>query len=188
LIQTGLIGLLGHIELIVRSPGATDKLSICQMRSAGRCGRAIRAENNSAIRTPDKPGPGLPEKMTREPAAASLVGSRIGDYQVLSLLGEGGQAKVYRARDLNLGRDVAIKILPTELSEQQSLLTRLEREAHLASALNHPNIITIYSIDRVRSTLCIAMELVDGRTLNEVRRDGPMPFSNGAELGVQMAT
>jgi serine/threonine-protein kinase len=86
--------------------------------------------------------------MTIEPSTASLLGSRIGEYQVLSLLGEGGQAKVYRARDLSLGRDVAIKILPAELSGQQSLLNRLEREAHLASALNHPNIITIYSIDR----------------------------------------
>jgi serine/threonine-protein kinase len=117
----------------------------------------------------------------------SLIGSRIGDYQVVSLLGEGGQAKVYRARDIHLGREVAIKVLPAELSANQPLLSRLEKEAHLASALNHPNIITIYAIDRIESTLFIAMELVDGKTLHQVLGGGPLPILTAAEMAVQMA-
>ncbi len=80
----------------------------------------------------------------------SLIGKRLGHYQILSLLGTGGMGEVYLARDAKLGREVAIKLLPQAFSSAQHRL-RLEREARAASALNHPNIVTIYEIGQLRS-------------------------------------
>jgi serine/threonine protein kinase len=116
----------------------------------------------------------------------SLVGRQVGDYQVLSFIAEGGQAKVFRARDQKLGREAAIKVLPEELSANQQVISRLEKEACLASSLNHPNIVTIYGIHRDDSALFIAMELVDGRTLHDILRDGPMPLPTIVKLASQI--
>jgi eukaryotic-like serine/threonine-protein kinase len=90
--------------------------------------------------------------------------TRVGQYEVLELLGTGGMGEVYRARDLRLHRDVALKVLPAELSSDPGRLTRFEREARSASSLNHPNIVTIYEVGRTDSTSFIAMELVDGKS------------------------
>jgi serine/threonine protein kinase/Flp pilus assembly protein TadD len=120
-------------------------------------------------------------------AESSLLGKQIGNYQVLSFIGEGGQAKVYRARDKMLGREAAIKVLPEELSASPQIMSRLEKEACLASSLNHPNIITIYGIHRADANLFIAMELVDGRTLHEVLGDGPMPIPTVLDVAAQIA-
>lgn len=100
-------------------------------------------------------------------------GSQFGAYQILALLGAGGMGEVYRARDDRLQRDVAIKILPPAFASDLDRLTRFEKEAQLASALNHPNIITIYEFGHVDSTHFIAMELVDGKTLRDVIAAGP---------------
>ncbi len=119
-------------------------------------------------------------------AGPSLVGKQIGDYQILSLIGEGGQARVYRARDTMLGREAAIKVLPGEFSANLQIMSRLEKEACLASSLNHPNIVTIYGIHRSDATLFIAMELIDGKTLHEALSAGPMKMPTVLDLACQV--
>src|SRR5262245_32923652 len=95
-------------------------------------------------------------------------GTKLGPYEILSPLGVGGMGEVFRARDTRLGREVALKILPAEFASHQERLTRFEQEARSASALNHPNIITVYDVGNANSTFYIAMELVDGKSLREI--------------------
>jgi predicted ATPase len=114
-------------------------------------------------------------------------GTRLGSFEILSLLGVGGMGEVYRARDARLGRHVAIKILPSALAVDSDRLSRFEREARSASALNHPNIITIYELGRSGSTHYIAMELVEGKTLRELLAGGLMPVRKTIEIAAQIA-
>jgi serine/threonine protein kinase len=114
-------------------------------------------------------------------------GTKLGFYEVTAPLGAGGMGEVYRARDTRLGRDVAIKILAAELSTNRDRMARFEQEARSASSLNHPNIITIYDIGSMDSTSYIAMEWVDGRTLREISKDGPMPARKVVQIAVQLA-
>jgi eukaryotic-like serine/threonine-protein kinase len=105
-----------------------------------------------------------------------IAGDRLGPYEVSGSLGGGGMGEVYRARDPRLGRDVAIKVLPAEVSGDSSRVKRFEREARSASALNHPNIVTIYDTGADLGTSWIAMELVEGQTLRQLASTGPMPM------------
>ena len=102
-------------------------------------------------------------------------GARLGAYEILAPLGAGGMGEVYRARDTRLGREAAIKVLPAEVSSDASRLKRFEREARAASALNHPNIVTIYEVGADAGASFIAMELVNGRTLREIVAAGSPP-------------
>ncbi|HEY6050464.1 MAG TPA: serine/threonine-protein kinase, partial [Thermoanaerobaculia bacterium] len=95
--------------------------------------------------------------------------------------------EVYLGRDLRLRREVALKVLPQELSQDPSRLARFEQEARSASALNHPNIVTIYEIGREGDTPYIAMELVDGKTLRELCAGGPMPIRKILAAAAQVA-
>src|SRR6266540_4312092 len=95
--------------------------------------------------------------------------------------------EVYRARDRRLGREVAIKVLPAEVADDASRLKRFEKEARAASALNHPNIVTIYDIGSVESVSYIAMEKVDGKTLREVLFSGPLPVKRLLQVAAQIA-
>jgi serine/threonine protein kinase/tetratricopeptide (TPR) repeat protein len=95
--------------------------------------------------------------------------------------------EVYRAKDVKLGREVAIKVLPSELSSDPERLGRFEREARTASALNHPNIVTIHAIDEHEGTPYIAMELVEGETLRDLIGEGPLPMGRMLPLAVQIA-
>ncbi len=115
------------------------------------------------------------------------VGSRLGPFEILSPLGAGGMGEVYRARDSRLGRDVAVKVLPVELASDADRRKRFEQEARSASALNHPNIITIHDIGSSDSAFYIAMELVDGKTLREVLGGGLLPTRKLLDLAVQAA-
>ena len=114
-------------------------------------------------------------------------GKRIGNYEIYKLLGAGGMGEVYRARDTKLGREVAIKVLPSEFSSDRLRLGRFEKEARSASALNHPNIITIHEIGQSDSTSYIVMELVEGKTLREILTAGALTVPKVLEIGAQIA-
>jgi len=115
------------------------------------------------------------------------AGARCGPYEIISLLGTGGMGEVYRARDPRLGRDIAIKFLPDNLVVGRERLDRFEQEARSASALNHPNIVTIYELGHVESTHYIAMELIEGRTLRELLACGSMPVLKIIQIAAQIA-
>jgi predicted ATPase/serine/threonine protein kinase len=116
-----------------------------------------------------------------------LSGTHLGPYQIETLLGAGGMGEVYRAHDARLGRSVAIKILPAEFSTDQDRLRRFEREARSASALNHPNIVTIYDLGRDGATHYIAMELIEGQTLRALLLAGRLPVRKVLEIAAQVA-
>jgi serine/threonine protein kinase len=114
-------------------------------------------------------------------------GSRVGGYEILGSLGIGGMSEVYRARDLRLGRDVAIKILPQEVSADPSRLARFEREAQLLAALSHPNVAVIHGIEREDSTSFLVLELIPGKTLAERIAEGPLPCPEARAIFLQIA-
>src|SRR5260370_653404 len=115
------------------------------------------------------------------------AGMRLGPYEVLGPLGAGGMGEVYRAWDTRLQREVAVKVLPAELASDTARLKRLESEARLASALNHPNIVTIHEVGQSDSTSFIVMELVDGKTLRELLYSGPLPLRKLLSIAAQVA-
>ncbi len=115
------------------------------------------------------------------------AGSKIGSYEIVALIGEGGMGEVYKAHDPQLGRDAAVKVLPERISAQKEALARLENEAHLASSLNHPNIVTIYSIGWEGDRRYIAMEFIDGVTLQELMETGPMSLERALNISAQIA-
>ncbi|MCB1032556.1 MAG: serine/threonine-protein kinase [Acidobacteria bacterium] len=113
--------------------------------------------------------------------------AQLGGYELGELLGSGAMGEVYRARDLKLSRDVAVKLLRPELASDPERLQRFEREARAASALNHPNLVHIYDIGREGSTPYIVMELVEGRTLRQLLSEGPLPMGEVLRQAVQLA-
>ncbi len=115
-------------------------------------------------------------------------GTRLGPYEILAPLGAGGMGEVYRARDTRLQRVAAVKVLPKELSEDRDRLARFEQEARSASALNHPNIVTIYEFGSADGKSYVGMELVVGGTLRELLADGPLPVRKAVAIGSQIAT
>jgi serine/threonine-protein kinase len=115
------------------------------------------------------------------------AGTRLGPYEILSALGAGGMGEVYRARDPRLDREVALKVLPSAFADDRDLIARFDREARAASALNHPNIITIYESGQADGVSYIAMELVDGWTLAEMLARGPLEPARVLEVGAQIA-
>src|SRR5229473_38902 len=118
---------------------------------------------------------------------ALTAGTKLGPYEIQSPLGAGGMGEVYRARDTRLGREVAIKVLRGQVSPTKEHLDRFEREARSASALNHPNIVTIYELGQADSTHYIAMELVAGKTLRELLNSGSMPMRKIIQIAAQVA-
>ena len=114
-------------------------------------------------------------------------GTRFGPYEILAPLGAGGMGEVYRARDARLGREVAVKVLPAELASDADRLKRFEKEARSASALNHPNIVTIFDIGQADSVSYIAMELVEGTTLRELLLAGSLPLKKILQIAAQVA-
>ncbi|MFN2386738.1 MAG: serine/threonine-protein kinase, partial [Thermoanaerobaculia bacterium] len=115
------------------------------------------------------------------------VGSRLGPYEVLAELGAGGMGEVYRAKDARLGRDVALKVLPTEAAGDAGRRSRFAEEARAASALAHPNIVAVYDVGESDGSVWIAMELIEGRTVRELLVSGPLPARRALEIGTQVA-
>ena len=125
---------------------------------------------------------------TPPPVSFSLTpGTLFGSYEILQRLGAGGMGEVYRARDTRLEREVAIKTLSIERCSQPEVLARFDREARSASALNHPNIVTIYELGHVNGTPYIAMELVIGDTVRQLLASGAIPFRKAVAIAAQIA-
>jgi Tol biopolymer transport system component len=114
-------------------------------------------------------------------------GSRLGAYQVLSLLGAGGMGEVYLGRDTKLGRDVALKVLPEAFASDPERLARFEREAQALAALKHPHVATIHGFEEKDGVRAIVLELVEGQTLAEVIAAGPVPIAEAVRIARQIA-
>ena len=113
--------------------------------------------------------------------------SRLGPYEIIAPLGAGGMGEVYRARDSRLKREVALKVLPSDVAASAERLARFEREATTVAGLNHPNIVTLHSIEEAQGTRFLTMELVDGQSLDRSITAGGLPATRVIELGIAMA-
>src|SRR6185312_6060616 len=133
----------------------------------------------------------------RTVASPNLIGKRVSHYRVLELIGGGGMGVVYKAEDLKLGRRVALKFLPEELTQEAAAKERFEREARAASAINHPNICTIHGVEEYSGQAFIVMELLEGQSVRDLiagvgsSRDGdgkgPLPLDILLDIAIQTA-
>ena len=114
-------------------------------------------------------------------------GSRLGGYEILTLIGVGGMGEVYRATDIKLHRDVAIKVLPSDVAADADRLARFEREAQVLASLNHPNIAHIHGVDESAGVPALIMELVEGPTLADRIAKGPIPLDEALPIAKQIA-
>jgi serine/threonine protein kinase/Flp pilus assembly protein TadD len=115
------------------------------------------------------------------------IGTRLATYEILAPLGAGGMGEVYRARDTRLGRDVAIKVLPTTVASSPEQLARFEREAKTVAGLNHPNIVVLHSIEEAGGTRFLTMELVEGRDLSSLVSAGGLPLAQVLDVAIALA-
>src|SRR6266849_3189803 len=116
-----------------------------------------------------------------------MVGQTLGNYKILQKLGAGGQGTVYKATDNKLGRTVVLKVLPAELTVKETNLKRFAREARLASALDHPNICTIFDLDEAEGLHFIAMQHVEGRNVRQLVNGRPLELESALRIGIQVA-
>jgi serine/threonine protein kinase len=114
-------------------------------------------------------------------------GTRVGPFEIIAQLGVGGMGEVYRAGDTNLGRQVAIKVLPEAFAEDADRLARFEREARTLASLNHPNIASVHGLERANGFLALVMELVEGPTLADRIAAGPIGLDDALPIATQMA-
>jgi len=114
------------------------------------------------------------------------AGTVLGGYEIVALVGSGGMGEVYRARDVKLRRDVAIKILPEAFLVDPDRVARFEREAHVLAALNHPHIAAIYGLDESNGIRFLVLELVEGETLADRLSHGPLPLREALTLAREM--
>src|SRR5436190_13668397 len=118
---------------------------------------------------------------------ALAPGTRLGRYEIISAIGAGGMGEVYAARDTELDRKVAIKLLPSAYTRDRDRVLRFVKEAKAASALNHPNIITVYEIGLADDRQFIATELIDGQTVRQLMARGPMALERALDIAIQIA-
>ena len=114
-------------------------------------------------------------------------GAVLGAYKILSIVGSGGMGEVYRAHDTRLDRDVALKILPDAVAASPAGQARFEREARVVAALNHPHIVTIHTIESDAGVRFLTMELVEGRTLDQLIGPGGMPLAQFFDFSIALA-
>jgi serine/threonine protein kinase/tetratricopeptide (TPR) repeat protein len=146
---------------------------------------SLRREVESLIATHEKGDSGFLEQSALQSAALDC-GTMLGSYEILAPLGSGGMGEVYRARDTHLNRDVAVKVLSPIFAHDPNLLMRFRREARVLASLNHPNIVTIYDVGQDGPTVYIAMELVDGKALDERLASGAMPMRDVLDIATQI--
>src|SRR5512133_936244 len=118
---------------------------------------------------------------------ALATGTKLGPYELSTALGAGGMGEVYRARDLRLDREVAVKVLPSSFSTDRQRLQRFEQEARAAAALNHPNILAVYDVGTQDGSPYIVSELLEGETLRDRLRSGPLSLRKAIDYGRQIA-
>src|ERR1700752_4553369 len=118
---------------------------------------------------------------------ALTAGTKLGPYEIQSSIGAGGMGEVYKARDKRLNRDVAIKVLPSSFSADRDRLQRFAQEARAAAALNHPNILSIFDIGEEQGAPYVVSELLEGETLREHLRNGPLPIRRVVDYSLQVA-
>src|ERR687883_279545 len=116
-----------------------------------------------------------------------MIGSTLGNYKILEKLGEGGQGTVYKAIDSKLGRTVVIKVLPPELTTKEANLKRFEREARLASALDHPNICTIFDLNQADGLHFIVMQYVEGKNVRQLVAGRALELKSALLIAIQVA-
>src|SRR5580765_1748550 len=115
-----------------------------------------------------------------------MIGQLFGNYKITAKIGAGGQGTVYKAVDQKLGRTVVLKVLPAELTVKEANLKRFEREAQLASALDHPNICTIFDMDEANGLHFIAMQFVDGKNVRQLCNGRPLELDSALRIGIQV--
>ena len=116
-----------------------------------------------------------------------MIGKTLAHYEITSQLGKGGMGEVYQAKDRKLGRDVAIKVLPEEFAKDADRVARFQREAKLLASLNHPNIAAIYGLETSDQANFLVLELVEGETLADQIKKGPIPAEESLKLTLQIA-
>src|SRR5687768_16390443 len=114
-------------------------------------------------------------------------GTRLGAYEIVGFIGAGGMGEVYRARDTQLGRDVAFKILPELFAADVDRIARFQREAYVLASLNHPNIAQIYGLENIGTSKALVLELVDGPTLGHLIAKAPMRIDEALPVAKQIA-
>src|SRR5262249_34531641 len=123
----------------------------------------------------------------RAPSVALAPGRRLGAYEITAMIGQGGMGEVYRAKDTKLGRDVALKILPTTFTNDPDRVARFRREAQVLASLNHPHIAQIHGLEEVEGTQFLVLELVDGQSLDKRIARGPIPVDEALAIAKQIA-
>src|SRR6186713_2712731 len=116
-----------------------------------------------------------------------MIGKTLGSYRITDKIGVGGQGTVYKATDTKLGRTVVIKVLPQELTAKEANLKRFEREARLASSLDHPNICTIFDLDELEGVHFIAMQHVEGKNVRQLVNGRPLELKSSLLIAIQVA-
>ena len=115
------------------------------------------------------------------------IGQNLSHYSLAEKIGRGGMGEVFRAKDQKLGRDVAIKVLPEEFAKDTDRVARFQREAKLLASLNHPNIAAIYGLEESGGTNFLVLELVEGETLADQIKKGPVPVEESLKLALKIA-
>src|SRR5260221_9581100 len=116
-----------------------------------------------------------------------MIGQLLGNYKITQKIGAGGQGTVYKAIDQKLGRTVVVKVLPAELTVKEANLKRFEREARLASSLDHPNICTIFDMDEANGLHFISMQYVEGRNVRQLVNGRPLELESALRIEIQVA-
>ena len=155
---------------------------------------ALREEVESLLTADEKPGPflaqspvGIATNPMASAASENISGQRLGTYEVVEQIGQGGMGVVYRANDVRFDRPLALKVLHTQFTQNQDRVRRFQQEARAALALNHPNILTIYEVGQIDKTLFIAAELIVGQTLRERMAAEDLPLHTVLDIVLQVA-